>query len=116
LVLSLFTLTNTDAPADTFSKPLTTNFVHRIRTALTNIVDTTPNFTPLIKVDPNKVYIPRNNEQDKANLKLNLVVALLHDIQCPADMTNKEFKRFVRYTQDFFLKGIKTSTVSMATK
>jgi hypothetical protein len=56
-------------------------------------------------VDPNKVYIPRNNEQDKANLKLNLVVALLRDIQRPADMTNKECKRFVRYTQDFFLKG-----------
>jgi hypothetical protein len=105
LVLSLFTLTNTDAPADMFSKPLTTNFVHRICATLTNIVDTTPDFTPLIEVDLNKVYIPRNNKQDKANLKLNLVVVLLHDIQHPADMTNREFKRFIRYMQDFFLKG-----------
>jgi hypothetical protein len=105
LVLSLFTLTNTNVPADTFSSPLTTNFVHCICATLTNIADTTPDFTPLIVADPNEVYIPQNNKQGKANLKLNLVVALLYSIQQPADMTNREFKRFIRYVQDFFLKG-----------
>jgi hypothetical protein len=102
LVLSLFTLTNTDTPADTFCSPLTTNFVHCICAPLTNIIDTTPDFTPLIKADPNKVYIPQNNKQDKANLKLNLVVTLLCNIPQAAD---REFKRFIRYRQDFFLKG-----------
>jgi hypothetical protein len=105
LVLSLFTLTNTDTPADMFSQLLTTNFVHCICATLTDIINTTLDFTLLIEVNPNKVYIPQNNEQDNAYLKLNLVVALLCNIQQSADMTNREFKGFIRYTQDFFLKG-----------
>jgi hypothetical protein len=77
LVLSLFTLTNTEAPADSFCRPLTTNFVHRIQAVLTDIVDTMPVFTPLSITNPAEEHIPHNKHQNKADLKLNLVVALL---------------------------------------
>jgi hypothetical protein len=79
LVLSLFTLTNAEALADSFCQPLTTNFVHRIQAVLTNIVNTTPDFTLLIITDPTEEHIPHNDHQNKADLKLNLVIALLRD-------------------------------------
>jgi hypothetical protein len=79
LILSLFTLMNAEAPADSFCRPLTTNFVHRIQAVLTDIVDTTPDFTPLSITDPAEEHIPHDDHQNKANLKLNLVVTLLRD-------------------------------------
>jgi hypothetical protein len=82
LVLSLFTLTNTEAPANSFSQPLTTNFVHCNQAVLTDIVNATPDFTPLIITDPTKEHIPHDDHQNKAGLKLNLVVALLQDTYC----------------------------------
>jgi hypothetical protein len=105
LVLSLFTLTNAEAPADSFHQPLTTNFIHRILAMLTDIVDTMPDFTPLIITDPAQEHIPRNDHQNKANLKLNLVVALLRDTYRPTGMIDQGFKRLIRFAQDFFLKG-----------
>jgi hypothetical protein len=105
LVLSLFTLTNAEALANSFCRPLTTNFVHHIQAVLTNIVDTTPNFTPLIITNPAVEHIPRDNHQNKANLKFNLVVALLRDTYQPTGMIDQDFKRLIRFAQDFFLKG-----------
>jgi hypothetical protein len=92
LVLSLFTLTNTKALADSFCQPLTTNFVHRIQAMLADIVDTTPNFTPLIITDPTEEHITRDKHQNKANLKLNLVIALLRDTYQPTGMIDQDFK------------------------
>jgi hypothetical protein len=105
LVLSLFRLTNAEAPADSFRWPLTTNFIHRIQAVPTNIVNTTPDFTPLIITNPTKEHIPCNNHQNKANLKLNLVVTLLWDTYRPTGMIDQDFKRLIRFPQDFFLKG-----------
>jgi hypothetical protein len=105
LVLSLFTLTNTEAPADSFCRPLTTNFVHRIQAVLTDIVNTTPDFTPLSITDPAEEHIPRDNHQNKADLKLNLVVALLQDTYQPTGMIDQDFKRLICFAQDIFLKG-----------
>jgi hypothetical protein len=105
LVLSLFTLTNAKALADSFCRPLTTNFVHCIQAVLTNIIDTTPDFTPLIITEPAEEHIPRNDHQNKANLKLNLVVALLRDTYRPTGMIDQDFKRLICFAQDFFLKG-----------
>jgi hypothetical protein len=105
LVLSLFTLTNAEAPADSFRQPLTTNFVHCIQAMLTNIVDTTPDFTPLIITDPTVEHIPCDDHQNKANLKLNLIVALLWDTYRPTGMIDQDFKQLIRFAQDFFLKG-----------
>jgi hypothetical protein len=105
LVLSLFTLMNAEAPANSFCQPLTTNFVHHIQAMLTDIVDTTPDFTPLIIADPTVEHIPRDDHQNKANLKLNLVVALLRDTYRPTGMIDQDFKRLIRFAQEFFLKG-----------
>jgi hypothetical protein len=105
LVLSLFTLTNAEAPADSFCQLLTTKFVHRIQAVLTDIVDTTPDFTPLIITDPAEEHIPHNKHQNKADLKLNLVVALLQDTYRPTGMIDQDFKQLIRFAQDFFLKG-----------
>jgi hypothetical protein len=77
LVLSLFTLMNAEALADSFCQPLTTNFIHCIQAVLTDIVNTTPNFTLLIVTNASEEHIPCDNHQNKADLKLNLVVALL---------------------------------------
>jgi hypothetical protein len=92
LILSLFTLTNAEAPANSFCQPLTTNFIHRIQAMLTDIVDTTPNFTPLIITDPAKEHISRDNHQNKADLKLNLIVALLQDTYRPTGKIDQDFK------------------------
>jgi hypothetical protein len=92
LVLSLFTLTNTEALADSFHQPLTTNFVHCIQAVLTDIVNTTPNFTLLMITDPAEEHIPHDDHQNKANLKLNLVVALLRDTYRPTGMIDQDFK------------------------
>jgi hypothetical protein len=105
LVLSLFTLTNAEAPAESFHRPLTTNFVHRIQAVLTNIVNTTPDFTPLSITDPAEEHIPRDDHQNKADLKLNLIVALLRDTYRPTSMIDQDFKRLIRFAEDFFLKG-----------
>jgi hypothetical protein len=105
LALSLFTLTNAKAPADSFCQPLTTNFVHRIQAVLTDIVNTAPDFTPLIITNPAEEHIPCNNHQNKADLKLNLVVALLRDTYQPTGMIDQDFKRLICLAQDFFLKG-----------
>jgi hypothetical protein len=105
LVLSLFTLTNTEAPANSFCQPLTTNFVHRIQAVLTDIVNTMPDFTPLIITNPVEEHIPRNDHQNKADLKLNLVIALLQDTYQLTGTIDQDFKRLIRFAQDFFLKG-----------
>jgi hypothetical protein len=93
LVLSLFTLTNAEAPADSFRRPLTTNFIHCIQAMLTDIIDTTPDFTPLTITDPAEEHIPRNEHQNKANLKLNLSVALLRDTYRLTGMIDQDCKR-----------------------
>jgi hypothetical protein len=72
---------------------------------LTNIVNTTPNFTLLIITDPTKEHIPHNNHQGKANLKLNLIVALLRNTYQPTGMIDQDFKQLICFAQDFFLKG-----------
>jgi hypothetical protein len=99
LVLSLFTLTNAKAPANSFHWPLTTNFVHRIQAVLTDIIDTMPDFTPLIITNPAKEHIPRDNHQNKADLKLKLVVALLRGTYQPTSMIDQDFKRLIRFAQ-----------------
>jgi hypothetical protein len=105
LVLSLVTLTNTEVLADSFHQPLTTNFVHCIQTVLTDIVNPTPDLTPLIITNPAKEHIPCDDHQNKANLKLNLVITLLQDTYRLTGMIDQGFKRLIRFTQDFFLKG-----------
>jgi hypothetical protein len=72
---------------------------------LTDIVDTTPNFTPLSITDPAEEHIPRDDHQNKADLKLNLAVALLRDTYRPTGMIDQDFKQLIRFAQDFFLKG-----------
>jgi hypothetical protein len=105
LVLSLFTLTNAEAPADSLCQPLTTNFVHWIQAVLTDIVDTTPDFSPHVITNPSKEHTPCDNHQNKADLKLNLVVALLQGTYRPTGMIDQGFKRLIHFAQDFFLKG-----------
>jgi hypothetical protein len=105
LILSLFTLTNTDSLANSFHQLLTTNFVHHIQAVLTDIVNITPDFTPLVITNPSEEHIPCNNHQKKADLELNCVVTLLQDTYQLTGMINQDFKQLMQFAQDFFLKG-----------
>ena len=105
VVSTLMTIATPNSPADAFERPYTDNFPFTDRAVLTDILETSPDFTPLIITDTKQVHIPRDETQNAADLRLNLVVNLLRDIKRPANMNEQDLKRLIRYAQDFFFKG-----------
>lgn len=105
LVLSLVSINTPTSAAIPSSQTMADHFPYADRAILTDIIETAPDFTPVSSANVDEVAIPRSDAQDKADHRLNTVVDLLRSPRRPTGMNDQDFKRLIRYAQEFFMKG-----------
>ena len=107
-LLSMITLSDTPLCSTTQTTNLPpTQYFKFTPPRFATLLDEIPvqlDFTPT-PASEDAVFIPRTPEADKADLRLNSIVAFLDSLKRPPDLIDIEFKCFIKYAMQFFTKS-----------